>query len=99
MRIVAIVAAVTATGCAPAPPPEAPIASADPSTPAKGEDQCGAKTIANLVGRPVTEAPKSAAGHTRVVAEGDAVTMDYSPQRLNIYYDRSTGRITRIECG
>jgi hypothetical protein len=47
---------------------------------------------------------KSAAGNLahkgpiRVIGPGQAVTMDFSPSRLNIDYDNA-GKITRVWCG
>ena len=35
---------------------------------------------------------------TRFISPGDAVTMDYSPERLNFDLDE-TGTITRVWCG
>lgn len=66
----------------------------------EGEDGCGAHAYAALIRQPVSNAPQPAANRSvRIVGDGDAVTMDYSPQRLNIYYDKRSGRITGIKCG
>ena len=96
MRILSMTLAVALAGCTTAPSPVGP----DAAMPAEDKDQCGALGLAALIGQPVSQAPQPSPNrHIRVVAEGDPVTMDYSPQRLNIYYDRGNGRITRIKCG
>jgi len=63
-------------------------------------DACGASALQHLVGK--TEAALAAtalpAGALRVIRPGMAVTMEYSPQRLNIELDE-TGHITRVFCG
>ncbi len=97
MRMQALAIAIASTGCAPSPPRVAIPPSPDIAV---GEDACGARALASLIGQPVSKAPRpSGERAVRVVAEGDAVTMDYNPQRLNIYYDRSSGRIIGIKCG
>ena len=97
MRFLSLAFATALVGCTTTPPPPQ---SSEPAIPSKAEDQCGARALSALVGQPVSQAPQPGANrHIRVVAEGDPVTMDYAPQRLNIYYERSTGRITRIKCG
>lgn len=97
MRILPLALGTALTACA-ATPPQPP--SSESAIPQASEDQCGARSLAALIGQPVSQAPQPSANrHLRVVGEGDPVTMDYAPQRLNIYYDRSTGRITRIKCG
>ena len=97
MRILSLALATTLTACvATLPPP----ANSEPQIPQEGEDQCGGRSLAALIGQPVSQAPQPSPNRPmRVVAEGDPVTMDYAPQRLNIYYDRGNGRITRIKCG
>lgn len=89
--------AIILAGCATAPPPPA-----DPHRIGlqEGEDTCGARNHAALLGHPVSQAPQPSANRSiRVVGDGDPVTMDFSPQRLNIYYDKRTGLIVGIKCG
>lgn len=63
------------------------------------EDQCGAAALQGWVGGPVPQSIP-AAGPVRVFGEGDAVTMDYNPQRLNILVDGATRTtILQITCG
>lgn len=63
------------------------------------EGACGAPGLQGLVGqhRRVLETMRFAVP-VRVIEPGMAVTMDYSPQRLNIELDAG-GRITRVSCG
>ena len=63
------------------------------------EDACGAPGLQNLVGQPL--AAFEAVGHdgtVRVIRPGQAVTMDYGPNRLNVVLD-DRDRIIRINCG
>lgn len=65
---------------------------------------CGETRVADLVGKPWTEAmraptlKRTGARTIRVIAPGDAVTMDYRTDRLNIETD-AAGRVVRIKCG
>ena len=62
-------------------------------------DACGAPGLQGLVGQPRSVlATMKFAGPVRVIEPGMAVTMDYSPNRLNIELD-AAGRITRVTCG
>ena len=96
MRL-SLFAIIALAGCTTVPAPPA-----DPHRVGlqEGEDGCGAHAYAALIGQPVGNAPQPAANRSvRIVGDGDPVTMDYSPQRLNIYYDKRSGRITGIKCG
>jgi len=80
-------------GCAPVETP-----------PAGGEDaaptQCRAERYQHLIGRNRSELPEQPAGETwRVACTTCAVTMDYNPSRLNIFFEEDTGVIRRVECG
>ncbi|WOI55556.1 I78 family peptidase inhibitor [Palleronia sp. LCG004] len=67
--------------------------------PAPDTAACGADALAPFVGGPVADAQQAAGQSiTRVYAEGDPVTMDYLPERVNIVTDGS-GRVIRIACG
>ena len=74
----------------------------EPSPSPRGE--CNAAPLADLVGRPSSaelgaEAlRRSGASRLRWIRPGDVVTMDYSPQRLNIHLD-SQGRVDHFACG
>ena len=89
-RIATLAAAVAAlAACLPGAPPPA----------AMPEDACGASGLQHLVGRPEAEAQGlSAPGAVRIIRPGMAVTMDYSPYRLNFWLDRRDV-IERVVCG
>ena len=76
--------------------PDLPVS---PVPPPDQSGQCGAANIQRLVGQParvletMTFAPP-----TRIIRPGQAVTMDYAPNRLNIEIDESE-RIARVYCG
>lgn len=62
-------------------------------------DACGASALQGLIGQPRSVlAAMTLPEPTRVIEPGMAVTMDYSPARLNIELD-DAGRITRVACG
>jgi hypothetical protein len=62
-------------------------------------DACGASDLQDLVGRPyVAIADRDFGRVTRVVRPGDAVTMDYSAERLNIRLD-DKDVIAGVTCG
>ena len=97
MRLPAIMAMAFLAGCV-APggaPPDAPGngASARP-----GSDACGAEGLQHLVGQPLP-GELAVSGPVRVFAEGDPVTMDFSPARLNIELDPDRQTVNRIFCG
>lgn len=66
------------------------------------EDACGAASLSHLIGQPVPDETALAAiegpKRIRVIAPGDAVTMDYQPWRLNIETD-ADGIVQRLRCG
>ena len=63
------------------------------------EDACGARALASLVGRPESVlAVMTFPAPTRIIHPGEAVTMDYSAERLNILID-DKGLIDRVNCG
>ncbi|HEX8055255.1 MAG TPA: I78 family peptidase inhibitor [Novosphingobium sp.] len=88
----------------------APIASAQPAPPsesAKPEpaaDECGASKLGSYMGQAAgadTMAKiKQTIGHERIrtINPGDAVTMDFRPDRLNVEVGED-GRIKRLHCG
>ena len=78
------------TACMPAP-----VTSTDPPV----ASTCGAEGLQSLVGQSarVLETMKFGVV-TRIITPGMAVTMDYSPERLNIEID-DAGRISRVACG
>ena len=63
-------------------------------------DNCGAPEMQWLVGRDRSQIPPAPPNRARrVFGRGDPITMDFSPERQNIEYDRSTGRVLRVFCG
>lgn len=91
MRVILfLVIGATLLGCG---RPEAP----DPVE-FDGQPACGAEALQELLGRPeaalssVTLPPA-----TRILRPGDAIALDFSPERLTIDIDQ-LGRISSITC-
>ncbi len=80
--------------CAPGPV-VAPSVPAIPTRP----DTCGAAAQSGLLGRDATALERVLIlGQVRLIRPGDAVTQDYSPQRINFEID--AGNVIRgITCG
>lgn len=93
IRLTAILFTLTLAGCAAQMPA--------PSLPAPGTgDQCAASQMQYLVGQNRSGIPPEPAGATwRVACTTCAVTMDYNPRRLNIFFDERTGVIREVRCG
>lgn len=69
----------------------------DPSLPPEGA--CGAPELQGLVGQPAAVLQTMKFGTTtRIIRPGMAVTMDYSPERLNIEINEAEV-ISRVSCG
>jgi hypothetical protein len=74
------------------------------TAPEQGSSNCRADGLGNLVGRERTSElgaealRRSGARQLRWIRPGDAVTMDYQEDRLNIYLD-ARGRVERFQCG
>ena len=80
-----VLAACDATRASDAPPPP--------------EDTCSAELIAPLIGQPQTALSAIILPiGTRIFRTGDALTMDFSPTRLNIEIDAG-GTILAATCG
>ncbi len=88
--------------------PDTPVSSAAMQTPAPApqpvdaapRDACGAEALAHLVGKKRSEIPVPVnPGQRRVACTTCPITEDYSPWRLNIFYDAATGLITEVRCG
>lgn len=107
MRWTVTMLAITLAGCA-GGGAKVPTAAGGATAPAPGGAQvpgirCDANAVADLVGQPAAtiEAQAKARSGARAVrryAEGDPVTMDYRPDRLNIESGAS-GRVLRFTCG
>ena len=76
----------------------APSSDFPPVAPLPPENACGAAQYQSLIGS--VGDPTMFKGHTqlRIIPPGAAVTMDYSPTRLNVETD-GAGIITRLHCG
>lgn len=90
MKALIILSALATIGCTTAPE--------TPSGP------CNADDLTNLVGRDGTNAlgaealRRSGARALRWIRPGDAVTMDFREDRLNLHLD-AAGRVERLACG
>ena len=91
-----------------APAPDTPVASPPMRTPAPAPqpidrapaDACGAAALAHLVGKNRSEIPIPVnPAQRRVACNTCPISADFSPWRLNIFYDQKTGVITEVRCG
>ncbi len=93
MKSLIAVSSLSLLACATTPTEESPTSTA-----------CNAEAGAALVGRAATAAlgaealRLTGARRLRWIRPGDVVTMDYSPQRLNVHLD-AEGRVGRLACG
>lgn len=103
----ASLAPLALAACAPAPPPKAPPPpppEAPPPPTAEAGAQCDATVVQSLVGQPAdattVERARTGSGArtVRSFGPGDAVTMDFRPDRLNVERG-ADGRIVRLTCG
>ena len=84
----------------PSMPPVAVAPPPPPPPPPEPPDYCGAKSLQYLVGQHRTKIPVPVnPSSRRVTCTTCPVTMDYSPYRLNIFYDQATGIIKEVKCG
>ncbi len=73
---------------------------ATPMPPSDGPSQCKTDQYQRYIGRNRSELPARPADEVwRVTCTTCPVTMDYSPRRLNILYEESTGVIREVKCG
>ena len=87
---------------APEPRGPAPVAARPPEpTPGStGADRCGAAEAQALVGKSRTEIPIPIdPARQRVACTTCPVTLDFSAERLNFFFDAATGIIKEIRCG
>jgi hypothetical protein len=94
--LLTLAALATLVACAaplpPAPPP-------GPAVPDAASDTCGASARGSLIGQPATALERVyILGPVRIIRPGDAITMDFSEDRINFDLD-ATDRIVRIFCG
>ena len=66
--------------------------------PGDPRDACGASGYQSLVGANIAVVSLPADLNDRIIRPGDAVTMDFNPERINFRLD-DTGRIIAIDCG
>ncbi|MCF2871710.1 hypothetical protein L0664_11590 [Octadecabacter sp. G9-8] len=72
--------------------------SSDPVLPSIAEDTCNANQYASLVGQDVTALERvMILDQVRVIRPGQAVTMDFRPERINFNIGQDS-RITSINC-
>lgn len=96
IRLLAATLFLSAAGCATLP--------ADDVGPGPARERCDASGLQSLVGRTATvelgaEAMRrSGARSLRWIQPGDAVTMDYRFDRLNVHLD-DRNRVERFTCG
>jgi hypothetical protein len=80
----------------------APVDGGDaaPMPPEDGPARCKADQYQRFVGRNRSELPARPSGEVwRVTCTTCPVTMDYSPNRLNILFDEASGVIREVKCG
>jgi hypothetical protein len=105
-KLATLAAVLTLSACAsaPAPAPSAPppISEAPtvPLPPPPAEDSCKSSELQYLVGRNRSEIPvPTDPSKRRVACTTCPVTMDYRPDRLNIFFDAETGIVKEVKCG
>jgi len=74
---------------------------ANPEMPAPDAmaDTCGAARSQSLIGRNVAAVSFASDANVRVACTTCAVTMDYNPARMNVFFDQNSGIIERVTCG
>ncbi len=101
-----IALAACTTSIADAPAPRAveqarlnqPIGARNPQNP--GADVCRASELQYLVGKPKTDIPVPVeVVNRRVTCTTCPVTEDYSPYRLNIFFNEQTQIVEQVRCG
>lgn len=71
-----------------------------PLPPPAPADACGARDLQWLVGQPRSRIPvPTDPSKRRVACTTCPVTMDYRPDRLNIFFDAETGIVKEVKCG
>ena len=70
------------------------------ATKAPSADECGARGHQSLVGKTASEIPAKPAGaNWRIACTACPVTLDYRPDRLNIFFEEKTQVIQEVKCG
>ncbi|MBV1687423.1 hypothetical protein KRR38_06960 [Novosphingobium sp. G106] len=96
---------VPAPAVTPVPSPTAqPAPPSESAKPEPAADECGASKLGSYMGQAAAADTmvkiKQTIGHERIrtINPGDAVTMDFRPDRLNVEVGED-GRIKRLRCG
>ena len=100
--ILGLSACAAAPAPAPVTPPPPPISHTPtiPLPPPPPPDSCGARDLQWLVGQPRSKIPvPTDPSRRRVACTTCPVTMDYNPNRLNIFFDADTGIVKEVKCG
>lgn len=80
-------------------PAPAPVDDPIAGLPYEAVEECPADGLQGLVGTHYTQLDSSTLPDlTRIIGPDNAVTMDFRPERLNIYYDED-GTVTEVRCG
>lgn len=94
MRLLLIATLFAAAACASHAKPD------DAPPPPETEDACKASEYQWLVGRRKEAIPAKPDGAVwRIACTECPVTMDYSPRRMNIFFDKTTEVIKQVRCG
>lgn len=90
----------------PAAPVRTPVSAterpylSEPGVRAVDADMCKAGELQWLVGKPRSQIPVPVdVVNRRVACTTCPVTEDYSPYRLNIFYNQQTGLVEQVRCG
>lgn len=99
MRALPLLGLLFVAACAASPLPEA--RREDPPMPAEPpKDSCGAGDLQAYVGKSKDELPPVPEGRTRrLVCTTCMMTMDYSPVRQTVTFDRANGIVKSVKCG
>lgn len=104
-RASALAGVLLLAACATSPPAESPPATPAPPPPAAdASGPCRASAAEFARGRAYTDAlgaelqAKAGAKALRVIRPGQAVTMDFRDDRLNVELDAG-GKVTKVSCG
>lgn len=88
------------TPITPVSPSERPYLAEPGVRNATGEAMCKADEFQWLIGKPRSEIPVPVdVVNRRVACTTCPITEDYSPYRLNIFYNQRTGLIEQVRCG